>query len=89
MTTKTIAWSEGTWGTPPASIREVGGHLVVEAVEGSDYWEKTLYGFQHTSGHSLLAAWEDDRGVEVSFRLRGLAELYDQAGLMLWRESTS
>ncbi len=40
------------------------------AVEGSDFWEKTLYGFQHDSGHALLAPWDDDAAIEVSFDLR-------------------
>ncbi len=88
MTSKNIAWGEGKWSTPPRSVRAQGSQLLVEAAEGSDYWEKTLYGFQHSSGHALLAAWEDGDAVEVSFSLRGFAELYDQAGLMLWYDST-
>ena len=89
MTTKTIPWSQGKWGTPPPSIQALGSQLVVEAALGSDYWEKTLYGFQHASGHALLTDWEDHHAVEVSFSLRGFSELYDQAGLMLWHGGTS
>jgi regulation of enolase protein 1 (concanavalin A-like superfamily) len=63
--------------------------LVVQAAEGSDYWERTLYGFQHASGHALLDEWPDDRAVEVSFELSSFRELYDQAGLMLWHGPTS
>jgi regulation of enolase protein 1 (concanavalin A-like superfamily) len=85
MTTRQIPWSEGKWQTPPRAAREVGSQLVVEAAEGSDYWEKTLYGFQHRSGHALLTRWDDSEAVEVSFSLRGFSELYDQAGLMLWQ----
>lgn len=84
MTSTTIPWSGGTWQNPPNAARQVGQHLVVEAVEGSDFWEKTLYGFQHGSGHALLAPWQHSVAVEVSFSLRGFSELYDQAGLMLW-----
>lgn len=84
MTPKILPWSQGTWRAPPRSIQELDGQLVVEAAEGSDYWEKTLYGFQHASGHALLAEWEDRNAVEVSFSLHGFSELYDQAGLMLW-----
>jgi regulation of enolase protein 1 (concanavalin A-like superfamily) len=88
MKQTTIPWSRGTWQTPPRSLREVGGQLVVEAVEGSDYWEKTLYGFQHGSGHALLAPWDDGDAVEVSFSMLGFSQLYDQAGLMLWHSAT-
>ncbi len=84
MASTTIPWTDGTWQTPPRALRTLGKHLIVEAVEGSDYWEKTLYGFQHDSGHALLATWSEGDAVEVSFNLRGFTELYDQAGLMLW-----
>jgi regulation of enolase protein 1 (concanavalin A-like superfamily) len=84
MTSTVVPWSEGTWQTPPRRTRSAGQHLIVEAVEGSDYWEKTLYGFQHDSGHALLAPWSERDASEVSFSLRGFSELYDQAGLMLW-----
>ena len=88
MTTKIMRWSDGTWGKPPQSVEERETQLVVEAASGSDFWERTLYGFQHASGHALLADWQDTDAVEVSFSLRGFSELYDQAGLMLWRSST-
>lgn len=84
MMTTRVPWHHGSWLNPPRAAREDGERLVVEAREGSDFWEKTLYGFQHGSGHALLAAWEDAHAVEVSFDLRGFTELYDQAGLMLW-----
>ncbi|GGF69144.1 hypothetical protein GCM10010912_12820 [Paenibacillus albidus] len=84
MEVKNIPWATGTWTTPPVSVLEEDGALIVQGAEGSDYWEKTLYEFQHTNGHALLAPWEDDQGVEVTFRLDSFTELYDQAGLMLW-----
>ncbi len=85
MTSTVVPWSVGTWQNAPKAAREMGNHLVVEAAPGSDFWEKTLYGFQHGSGHALLAPWDDGAAIEVSFSLRGFTELYDQAGLMLWR----
>ncbi len=85
MTSTTVPWSAGTWHNPPKEAREMANHLVVEAMAGSDFWEKTLYGFQHDSGHALLAPWEKGAAIEVSFDLREFTELYDQAGLMLWQ----
>ncbi|MEO8900629.1 MAG: DUF1349 domain-containing protein [Polyangiaceae bacterium] len=84
-----IPWNKGIWRRPPQSSREEAECLVVEAMEGSDYWEKTFYGFQHSSGHALLAPWPDSHAVEVTFALRGFTALYDQAGLMLWHGDTS
>ena len=88
MQAANIQWHEGSWTTPPQSMREERDCLIVEAAEGSDYWEKTLYGFQHASGHSLLTAWPESHAVEVTFALRGFTTLYDQAGLMLWHGDT-
>lgn len=83
MTKRRIAWHSGQWTTAPVSVTEEGLNLKVESREGSDYWEKTLYGFQRDSGHSLLAAWDQDEAMEVTFELDAFTELYDQAGLML------
>jgi uncharacterized protein len=89
MNVKGVPWSQGTWSRAPQASREQTGRLIVEAAEGSDYWERTLYGFQHASGHALLAEWPDTEAVEVSFQLSSFRELYDQAGLMLWHGATS
>ncbi|MDQ0195064.1 DUF1349 domain-containing protein [Paenibacillus wynnii] len=88
MSFTSIPWNLGSWSNDPKSIRIEGNTLIVEAAEGSDYWEKTLYQFQHDNGHALLAPWEDSDGVEVSFKLDSLTELYDQAGIMLWYSPT-
>ncbi|MBW4080349.1 DUF1349 domain-containing protein [Paenibacillus sp. S150] len=85
---QTVDWQSGIWSNEPASAKVQDGLFVVEAAEGSDYWQKTMYGFQHDNGHALLAPWEDREAVEVSFSLQGFTELYDQAGIMLWYNST-
>ncbi|OKP73061.1 hypothetical protein A3842_22230 [Paenibacillus sp. P3E] len=81
---RTVDWLSGDWSNHPVSAEVQDGVFVVTAAEGSDYWEKTMYGFQHVNGHALLAPWEDSDAVEVSFSLHGFTELYDQAGIMLW-----
>ncbi|GIP24312.1 DUF1349 domain-containing protein [Paenibacillus sp. J22TS3] len=82
-----IPWSQGVWSDTPRSYIEKEGNLVVEASEGSDYWQKTMYDFVHDNGHSLLGPWNGEDAVEVSFHLEGFDHLYDQAGLMLWSHS--
>ena len=52
MTRRIMDWDSGEWTTKPVSVTKEGLHLKVESREGSDYWEKTLYGFQRDSGHS-------------------------------------
>lgn len=78
-----VPWSDGRWSREPASTEQRGDALVVRALEGSDYWRETLYGFVHDDGHALLGAWPADAAIEVSFDSASLSELYDQAGLML------
>lgn len=83
-----LDWREGVWSNKPLSCTERNGQFIVEAAEGSDYWQKTMYEFQHDSGHALLAPWQEEEAVEVTFSLQGLTELYDQAGIMLWYSDT-
>ncbi len=77
-----IAWSQGQWTHPPAAISELGGELQVTAIEGSDAWRITSYGFIHDSEHALLVPLPNESGMEVSF-LAGFSEQFDQAGLFL------
>ncbi len=77
-----VAWSAGTWTTPPVSAAPDGDDLLVEAVEGSDAWRHTAYGFVHDDAHGLLAPLPTGSAVEVTF-VADLAEQFDQAGLML------
>ncbi|MCG7376557.1 DUF1349 domain-containing protein [Paenibacillus sp. ACRSA] len=87
MTLNLLQRQAGTWTTEPVASRMEGERLIVEAKEGSDFWEKTYYGFVHQSGHALLEPWEGNEAIEVSFDLSSFTELYDQAGLMLWHGS--
>ncbi|QWU13568.1 hypothetical protein SAMN04487895_103243 [Paenibacillus sophorae] len=84
MTIQTINWPDGIWTNQPVSSRVDRERLIVEAAEHSDYWQQTMYGFQHDSGHALLHSWERQYAAEASFKLDHFSELYDQAGLMLW-----
>jgi len=84
MSSDFIALLEGKWTKEPVAARMDGDRFVVEAREGSDFWEKTFYGFCHRDGHAILAPWDGTEAIEVSFDLSSFTELYDQAGLMLW-----
>lgn len=77
-----IEWSEATWLNPPPGAEADGDALVVTARPGGDFWRTTSYGFVHDDGHALLTAFPPGSAVEVGF-IADLAELYDQAGLMV------
>ena len=77
-------FTTGTWTREPVSAEiDNDGALVVEAVEGSDWWRDTAYGFRHENGHALLAPWRDGTAVEVTFVLDGFTGEFDQAGLAI------
>lgn len=82
MHARRIPWSSGSWTTPPAEVAEEQGDLVVTAVEGSDAWRVTSYGFVHDDEHALLAPLPPEAGVEVTFTA-DLTQQFDQAGVFL------
>lgn len=66
---------------PEAAI-EKDGRLLVTAVEGSDAWRHTCYGFVHGNEHALLEAWDREQAVEVTFSA-DFSEEFDQAGMVI------
>ena len=82
MNQRLVNWSDGIWTTPPAAVREDGPDLLVTAVEGSDAWRTTSYGFVHDTEHALVAPLPQDAAVEVVFTA-AFEEQFDQAGVFL------
>ena len=78
----TVEWDEGQWLNPPEAIEREGADLVVTAVEGSDFWRTTAYGFVHDDGHALLAPFDNGEAIEVSFVL-DYDRQFDQAGVFV------
>ncbi|WP_138759924.1 DUF1349 domain-containing protein [Modestobacter altitudinis] len=77
---RVLPWSAGSWTTAPAAVVEEGPDLLVTAVEGSDAWRHTSYGFVHDDAHALLTPL--DGAVEVTFDA-DFDQQFDQAGLLL------
>src|SRR5215218_4421943 len=77
-----MSWAAGTWTTPPAAVAGDGPDLLVTAVEGSDAWRHTAYGFVHDDAHALLAPLAAPGAVEVTFDA-AYDRQFDQAGLVL------
>lgn len=82
-----MAWAEGSWTNPPSAVRADGDDLLVTAVEGSDAWRQTAYGFVHDSEHALLAPFVPGTAVEVAFTA-DLPAQFDQAGVFLRTSAT-
>jgi hypothetical protein len=72
------------WFCPPAhwSIDPSRGVLIVRPDAGTDFWQKTHYGFSADNGHFLFAEVEGDVVVSTRVRFRPACQ-YDQAGLMI------
>jgi regulation of enolase protein 1 (concanavalin A-like superfamily) len=56
--------------------------LRVETDGGTDFWQKTHYGFAADNGHFLFADVTDDFIVSTQVSFQGVHQ-YDQAGLMV------
>ena len=81
-----IPWHHGTWTHRPATIAEH-GHLDATAIEGSDAWRHTAYGFVHDTEHALTAPLAVGDAMEVSFRAPWDGQ-FDQAGVFVRIDDT-
>ena len=78
-----IPWSDGTWTHAPATqSADTADHLDVTAVESSDAWRHTAYGFVHDTEHALLAPLAVGEAMDVSFRAPWDGQ-FDQAGVFV------
>lgn len=77
-----VPWSAGRWTAPPVAAREEEDALLVTAAEGSDAWRTTSYGFVHDTEHALLAPFEPETAVEVTFA-GDFSRQFDQAGVFV------
>lgn len=77
-----IAWADGAWTHAPVAAAVQDGDLRVTAVEGSDAWRTTSYGFVHDSEHALLAPFAQDSAMEVEFTA-AFSHQFDQAGVFV------
>ncbi|GAA1130515.1 MULTISPECIES: DUF1349 domain-containing protein [Microbacterium] len=80
-----IPWSDGSWTHAPFAQSTAASdetHLDVTAVEGSDAWRRTAYGFVHDSEHALLAPLAVGEAMDVSFQAPWDGQ-FDQAGVFV------
>ncbi|MGA1811080.1 DUF1349 domain-containing protein [Frondihabitans sp. 4ASC-45] len=77
-----IDWNSGTWTNSPARVVVADDGMHVTAIEESDAWRITSYGFVHDTEHALLEPFAPGTAMEVSFRLDFSAQ-FDQAGIFV------
>lgn len=83
-----IDWNSGAWTTLPARVEIADDGMRVTAVEESDAWRITSYGFIHDTEHALLVPFEQNSAMEVAFRLDFEAQ-FDQAGIFVKVDDTT
>lgn len=77
-----LNWSDGSWTTAPAEVREDGGDLLVTCIKGNDAWRITSYGFERHDAHGLVAPLPLNSAMEVVFTC-DYVEQFDQAGIFV------
>jgi regulation of enolase protein 1 (concanavalin A-like superfamily) len=68
------------WHSQPKGARLSVAGLTLETAAGSDFWQRTHYGFQVDSGHALLLPVTGDFQLETALTFEPVHQ-YDQAGL--------
>ena len=76
-------WDDMEWTREPAVWRvEADGSGVAASKGGTDFWQRTFYGFKRDDGHGFLRQRSGDFSALLTVEA-DYTELYDQAGLML------
>lgn len=70
------------WFNEPAGVVFEGEGVWFETGAGTDFWQRTHYGFRADSGHFLFRDVVGDFECETLVRFHGVNQ-YDQAGLMV------
>lgn len=80
-----LPWRELTWRCPPTrwEIDVVSGGLHVWSDSGTDFWQRTHYGFRADNGHLMYLPAKGTIRAETRVRIFPHHQ-YDQAGLMIW-----
>lgn len=70
------------WFNPPSGFSLGQSGLTLETAAGSDFWQRTHYGFQVDSGHALVLPVSGNFRIETEVSFEPLHQ-YDQAGLFV------
>ncbi|UOY92545.1 DUF1349 domain-containing protein [Ectobacillus sp. JY-23] len=70
------------WFSPPKAYRIESNTLIIETEKGSDFWQKTHYGFEADNGHFLHCELRGNFRLTTKVRPKPLHR-YDQVGVMV------
>lgn len=75
------------WLNEPAWSLD-GGVLSVQTTGGTDYWQRTHYGFRRDNAHALVRRVRGDVVIRARFRFAPNAQ-YDQCGILVRRDESN
>lgn len=70
-----------SWLNPPAHF-QVSSGLHITTDPGTDFWQRTHYGFRNDNGHALLGSFSGDFSIQTHVRFQP-QNRYDQCGLLV------
>lgn len=82
------------WSGSPINVSAKSSTVAIQCRPGSDYWQKTHYGFVHDNGHAAgikVAIVQEDPSGDLTFELcfRGkYTKQFDQGGVLLRKSPT-
>lgn len=74
------------WIHPPKHSQVTPGKIVIETDPGTDFWQRTYYGFRNDNAHGLLCAVEGDFSFTAMTRFDSKVR-FDQCGILLYEDS--
>ncbi len=75
--------SDAEWLNPPATFRADTAGISITTQPGTDFWQRTFYGFRAANAPAAIIAVDGN----VTFTVRVRADYnrrYDQAGIIVW-----
>lgn len=81
------SWSAGRWINPPTrlphSSERAAAEFSFQTDPGTDFWQRTYYGFRNANAPALLFDRDDNFTMSVTVQAE-YEVLFDQAGVIVW-----
>lgn len=74
------------WQNQPQNFQLEAGRLLMETDPGTDYWQRTYYGFRNDNAHTFIREVEGDFSFTVKTEFETKMQ-YDQCGIILYQDS--
>lgn len=78
--------NEYYWLNQPQNFQIEAGRLLMETDPGTDYWQRTYYGFRNDNAHTFIREVEGDFSFTVKTEFETKIQ-YDQCGIILYQDS--